>query len=224
MCRGLHGHLLFLLLLLVSLAIDVHTTWRAWPTEASQAFLHGGGNCTSSWDCSLHGSCDNLVEPGTEGVFFVDVAVVDGADRGAGDVSPKRTRMGQCECFAHYTGSHCSVHVLLLEISLRLEEKKRRDSWKHGSADAAVPAQTHADSISLRRHRHSSRLMARSLAMFFLVFSVGLLLTATHVQELVGMRFLWVFIPILHSHWNTMLLSIPSRVVAEASAHGRIVS
>ena len=211
MCGPLNGQVAFLLLLVVSLAIDVHSTWKAWPTEASQAYLHGGGNCTSAWDCSLHGSCDNVVVPQNEVSHVMSI-----------DEVRNKTRMGQCECYAHYTGSHCSVHVLLLEISLRLDEQKQRVV---SNTDAIASSQRHVDKISLRQHRRSSKVVLRSLSFVLLgLFSVWLLLSAPGLHGRIAVGYLWVLLPTLHAQWNSMLLSVPSHTIAEAVAHSRVAS
>ncbi len=246
MCDFFTRQVLFLLLLLGSVAVDVHYTWKAWPTAESQAYLHGGGPCSSAWDCNLHGLCENIEGPSSE----VTNAAAAVGQRKAGPP----LRQGQCECFVHYTGSHCSVHIFLLELSLRLDEQheqRRRpaegsDAGGTAVIDSNVPRvssrltrssaashshshsrsrwRSHAnvDSVSLNQHQRANQYVSH-WALIVIGVAIGVMLGATLVLHDARTDILWILLPFLLPHFNSMLLNLPSKILTEAQVHGRMV-
>ena len=173
--------------------------------------MHGGGNCSSSWDCSLHGSCEHLFEPEGDLVFGSSSAS-----------STAKDRVGMCECSAHYTGSHCSVHVLLLELNFRIEEKQRK-LFGGADADSEVKRQKHVDSISLRQKRQATQSMRRH-TWTILAVAVTFVLTATNLNAAIAAGPMWAIWPVLHRHLNSLLLTVPNSITAEVETHGRLIS
>jgi len=204
MCRKIF---VYATILAISAVFDVYFTWLAWPWEEALPDVHGGGVCESNWDCGFHGFCEELREPpGVE--QFKDT---DGA----------RPLIGHCECAPHFTGSHCSIHIVLLELSLRMEDTARKFS---DDGEGEIARKVHVDSISLesRTHELKDRLVARHLFLIVIITAFILLFGFTGLNAVMRAGPTWILLSILHCNWSSTLLYSSSMAVTGADTQVRV--